>query len=200
MFVKYFNSDGQVTDMSFRYIFSYADIIDPTNKITKCLDEAWKYATTLKWADPPGDLRFPGDSMPSMTVNNIACFPNVNAFDETVDLLQIHITLIPDAREYNLDTKILIDPDEFQYLIDEMAIDPSTYNICAYDDTRDDLKTMVVIKHFLEQLVLHLKPKFGLMYTSRVLAGYSYWLSRDQRMSLMSSKQEGGNENGKEED
>jgi hypothetical protein len=200
MFVKYFNSEGQVTDMSFRYIFSYADIIDPTNKITKCLDEAWKYATTLKWADPPGDLRFTGDSIPSMTVNNIVGCPNVNAFDETVDLLQIHIALIPYAREYNLDAKILIDPDEFQYLIDELVIDPTIHNICVYDDTREDLKSMVVIKHFLEQLVLHLKPKFGLMHTSRVLAGYSYWLSRDQRMSLMSSKQEGGNENGKEED
>lgn len=163
--------------------FSYDAILDPANNITKYLDEVWKHATTLKWADPPGDLRFPGDSMPSMTVNSIII--GSTEFCKTDDALRVYVTLKPDEREYSIDAKIFIDPDEFQYLIDELAIDPTTHNICVYDDTRDDLKSTVVIKHFLEQLVLHLKPKFGLMYTSRVLRGYGYWLTRDQRVSLM---------------
>ena len=167
--------------------FSYDDIIDSTNNITAYLDEAWKYAVTLDWADPPGDLRYPGDSMPSITVGNITCCSN--AFGKTDNSLRVYVTLIPDEREYQIDAKIFIDPDEFQYLIDEIAIDPSTHNICAYDDTRDDLKSMVIIKRFLEQLILDLKPKFGLMYTSRVLRRYA-WLSRDQRISFMTKQKE----------
>ena len=190
----YGNDDHSAIDMF--CTFSYDDIVDSTNKITAYLDDVWRYATKLKWADPPGDLRFPGDSMPSMTVNGIVGCPNV--FDETTDLFRIHITLKPDEREYQLDAKILIDCHEFNYLIKELAIDPSTHSICAYDDTRDDLRSMIVIKHFLEQLVLHLKPKFGLMRSSRVLRRY-VWLSRDQKISFL-TKQEGGNQNVKKED
>ena len=190
----YGNDDHSAIDMF--CTFSYDDIIDSTNKITEYLDDVWRYATKLKWADPPGDLRFPGDSMPSMDVNDIMVCSNT--FGETIDLFRIEITLKPDEREYTLDAKILIDPDEFEYLIDELAIDPSTHSICAYDETREDLKSMVVIKHFLDQLVLHLKPMFGLMRTSRVLREYD-WLSRDQKISLMTNKK-GGKINGKEED
>jgi hypothetical protein len=162
--------------------FSYDDIIDPTNNITKWLDYAWKYAVTLDWADPPGDLRYPGDSMPSITVDNITCCSNTSG--KTDDSLRVYVILIPDEREYRIDAKIFIDPDEFQYLIDELMIDPSTHQICAYDATRDDLKSMVIIKHFLDQLVCDLKPKFGLMYTSKVLRACR-WLTRDNIISIL---------------
>jgi hypothetical protein len=169
------------------YTFSYDDIIDPTNKITKCLDDAWKHATILEWADPPGDLRYPGDSMPSITVSNIIV--GSTEFCKTDDVLRVYVTLKPDEREHLIDAKIIVDPDEFQYLINGLAIDHSTHNICAYDDTRDDLKSMVVIKHFLEQLVIHIKPKFGLMYTSKVLREYD-WLTRDQKLEFLCNKKE----------
>ena len=155
--------------------------------ITKCLDDAWKHATLLEWADPPGDLRHPGDSMPSITVSNIIV--GSTEFCKTDDVLRVYVTLKPDEREYLIDAKIIVDSDEFQYLIDESMIDPLTHNICAYDDTRDDLKSMVIIKHFLEQLILDLKPKFGLMYTSRVLRGCS-WLTRDNTISILSKSKQ----------
>lgn len=185
MRTDYCYDGGHITDML--YTFSYDDIIDPTNKITKCLDDAWKHATVLEWADPPGDLRYPGDSMPSITVSNIIV--GSTEFCKTDDVLRVYVTLKPDEREYLIDAKIIVDSDEFQYLIDELMVDPLTHNVCAYDGTRDDIKSMVIIKHFLEQLILDLKPKLGLMYTSKVLRGCS-WLTRDNIISILSKSKQ----------
>jgi hypothetical protein len=180
------------------YTFSYDDILDPANNITKCLDEAWKFAMKLKWADPPGDLRFLGDTIPHITVNNIIV--GSTEFYKTDAVLRVYVTLNPDERDYLIDAKIFIDPDEFQYLINESMIDPLTHYMHTYDDTRDNLKSMVVFKHFLNQVVLHLKPKFGLMYTSRALRECSCRLTCEQRVSLMSNKQKEEKENAKKED
>lgn len=160
--------------------FSYDDIIDPSNKITKFLDDVHRKAVELHWADPPGDLRYPGDGMPKPTLLN----PIIRLKENDQIGLCIEITLNSVDRTYSIRPKFILDSGEWHKCINDQFVNQITCKMQRYDGTREDLQLMVMLKHYIHQSMYPIIERYGLMEASRDIRVYS-WLTRDQRLSIL---------------